>query len=189
MDQPNFQELLRIVNEGAEEDKRNCSLGLFVSEYLRDEEDVEKATNEVEELIVKKPVVAISRFIEDNEVFYNIELRFRSYDDADYKQVWALLARFADKAKREAMMLEADAPPEKLTVFSFTIVPDVYNGKYYFYVHMPFTEFIQRTENAFDKTATISFLCDEAGFQGLIADDEVVDPRSIEDEVRFEAGL
>lgn len=189
MDQPNFQELLRIVNEGAKENKRNCSLGLFVSEYLRDEEDAEKATNEVEDLVVRKPAVAINRLVEDNEVYYSIELRFHSYDDADYKQVWALLARFADKAKREAMMLDDAAPPEKLTVFSMTIVPDAYNGKYYFYVHMPYTEFIQRTENAFDKTATISFLCDEVGFQGLIADDADVDPRAIEDEVRMEVGL
>ena len=67
MDQPNFQELLRIVNEGAEEDKRNCSLGLFVSEYLRDEDDVEKATNEVEELIVKKPVVNSTKKVGRND--------------------------------------------------------------------------------------------------------------------------
>ena len=51
---------------------------------------------------------------------------------------------------------------------------------------MPFPETISRTENAFDGSAVVSFICEDKGFGMMTSDDDMIDRRSIEREVEQE---
>lgn len=175
-----FKDLLDHINKERNGSKTNCSVGLFVNDYYED------TSKEIENLIVKKPVVGISSFTEDNEVYYNINFQFKSYNDADYKQMWKFICKFVDKAKNESACLERGDTLEKIAGLTVTIVPEKYKGKYFVNIHLPYPETFSRTENAFDTSANISFICNDEGFQVLQSDDDVINPRSIEREVEQE---
>lgn len=179
-EQVTFKEILDYINSGVETAKANCSIGLFVSDYY------EETVKEIDNFIVKKPVVAISSFVEQNELYYNVSFRFKSYNDADYKQMWKFVCKFATKAKSESERLIAGESLEKVSVLSVSIVPEKYNGKYFAYINMPLYETLSCTEDAFSGTAEISFICEEKSFGLMYADDDVIDRRSVEQEAEQE---
>lgn len=178
--EPTFKELLKLINKGAEYGKPNCSIGLFISEYHDDK------VKEHDNFVVKKPVVNISTFLEDNELYYNVEFCFKSYEDVDYKQMWKYLCKYTDLMKRERESLEAGKELDKLLVLSVSILPEIYKGKYSIYINMPLLETISCSINAFDKSAVISFVCTEEGFGALKSDDDIIDRHSIEREAEQE---
>lgn len=175
-----FKELLEHINNEHTDGRANCSIGLFVVEHS------DETQKEIENFIVKKPIVSISSFAENNEWYYNVGFYFKSYNDADYKQMWKFLCRFVDKTKNEALRIEDGEVLEKITVLSISIIPDKFKGKYFVNVHMPFAETISRSEDAYDGTANISLICSEESLQALLSDDDIIDPRSIELEVESE---
>lgn len=176
----NFKEILENINSGLEENKPNCSIGLFVKDYY------EETTKDVAEFIVKKPMVKISSFVEDNELFYSISFHFKSFNDSDYKQLWKIICNFIEKSKREGERLTAGETLEKVSGLSVSVVPEKYNGKYFAYINMPYSETFSRRENAFDGTAEITFFCEEGSFGILSCDDDMIDRRSIEREAEQE---
>lgn len=178
--EPNFKELLAHINSAADDGKANSVFGLFVSEYY------DETVKEVDSLSLKKPIINISSFIEENEVYYNVEFCFKSYEDADFKQMWKFICKYMDKARVERRLLEEDAKLEKISVLSISILPELYKGKYFVYVNMPLLDTISCTMNAFDKTATISMLCADESLDALESDDDMIDRRSIEREVEQE---
>ena len=113
-----FKELLDHINSGAEKNKSNCSIGLFLSDYYED------SIKENKNLILKKPVVAISSFTEDNELYYSVSFYFKSFNDVDYKQFWRFICNFTEKAKAEERLQVSGETLEKMSVFSVSIVPD-----------------------------------------------------------------
>lgn len=183
---PTFNELLECINSGKDQRKANCSVGFFISEYSCGAEDSAQSGRDVDNFIVRKPIVSISSFLESNELFYDVRFQFRSFNDADYKQMWKLICRFAEKTKREAECLNAGEVLDKVTALAVSIVPEIYRGKYFLLVNMPFSELISRSENAFDGTAEISLICDEESLGALMADDDVIDRRYIEAEAEDE---
>lgn len=183
---PTFKELLDCINKGSQNGKANCTLGVFANEYFDGVENEAEAFKEIDNLIIKKPIVEISSFIEDNEIYYNVRFCFRSYNDSDYKQLWKFICRHAEKAKREADQIEAGETISKVTMLSLSIIPDQYHGKHFAYINMPFWETITCSENAFDKSVVISLLCNDGSFAALSADDDLVDRRSVEREVEQE---
>lgn len=178
--EPTFKELLDYINGGADEAKANCSLGLFISDYY------EENVKEVDNFVVKKPIVNISSFVDENELFYNVSFYFKSYDDIDFKQMWKFICRYANKVRVERQQLDAGKELEKVSGLSVSIIPEIYQGKYFAYINIPFVETMSCTENAFDKTAVISFICNEESFGILSSDDDLIDRRSIEREVEQE---
>ena len=182
---PTFKELLDHINSAAKERKANCFVGFFVTEYKRTESPEAEVGpgNEVDSFHVKKPVIEISSFTMDNDLFYEVNFHFKSYNDSDYKQLWKFLCRYAEKVKRESEELEAGAQLDKAAILSISIVPEKFRGKYFVYINMPFIDMATCSENAYDKTAKISFICAEESLSGAIADDDVIDPRSIAREV------
>lgn len=174
-----FKEILNYVNH-EHNNKANCSIGLFVNVYS------DEGSQEIDQLIVKKPIVAISSFMEDNEVYYDIGFQFKSYNDADYKQLWKFICKYAEKAKNENRRMESGEVLEKVTILTMSILPDKYNGKYFVNVDVPYAETFVRSENAYDDTASISFVCNDENFQILRSDDDMIDPRSIEREAEQE---
>lgn len=183
---PTFNELLECINAGEEQGKANCAVGFFISEYAKGADETADVVRDIDNFIVKKPVVSISSFLEDNQIYYDVRFRFRSCHDADYKQMWKLICKFAEKARREAEFMSGGAVLDKVTALAVSIVPDVYKGKYFVFINMPFTELISRNENAFDGSAEICLICDEESLGGLMADDDVIDRRYIEAEVEAE---
>lgn len=178
--EPTFKELISHINSAAEQSKPNCSLGLFISEYF------DEAVKEIDNFVVKKPIVNISSFIEDNEVFYNVEFCFKSYNDVDFKQMWKFICKYIDKARAERELLENGSETEKISILSVTILPELYKGKYSIYINMPLLETVSCSINAYDKTAVISLICNEESFGVLASDDDIIDRRSIEREVEQE---
>lgn len=174
-----FKDILDHINHG-HNDRANCSIGLFVSDYS------ESGSQETERFIVKKPIVAISSFAEDNEMYYEINFRFKSYNDADYKQIWKFICKYAEKAKGESNRMDSGESLEKISILTVSVVPDRYNGKYFVTIDAPFAETFERFENAYDGTASISFVCKDENFQILRSDDDMIDPRSIEREAEQE---
>ena len=71
-------------------------------------------------------------------------------------------------------------------MLSLSIIPDQYHGKHFAYINMPYWEMISCSENAFDKTAVISLICNDGSFAALSAEEDLVDRRSIEREVEKE---
>jgi len=175
-----FKDVLDLINHAQDNDRANCSIGLFVSDYF------EETSQETDQFIVKKPIVFISSFTEDNEVYYDINFRFKSYNDADYKQIWKFICKYAEKAKSESNRMENGESLEKIAILTMSILPDKYNGKYFVNIDMPYAETFERSENAYDGTASISFVCKDENFQILCSDDDVIDPRSIEREAEQE---
>ena len=175
--EPSFKELLAHINSAAENQKANCVFGLFVSEYY--DENVKELKN----LTIKKPIINISSFIEENEVYYNVEFRFKSYNDADFKQMWKFICNYCETAQHERFLAGNGEKLDKVTLLSLSILPDLYKGKYYIYINMPLLETISCTTNAFDKTTVISILCTDESLNALVADEDVIDRRSIEREV------
>ena len=175
-----FRTILDHINKSMEDNRANCSIGFFITDNYVDR------SVDVENIVVKKPLITISSFIEDNNLYYNINLRFKSLNDADYKQIWKFICRFVNKAKHEGQRLQAGEDLEKVSSLSVSIVPELYKGKYFALADMPFPEMFTRFENAYDGIAEISFVCEEANFGILSADDDIIDRRSIEQEVMEE---
>lgn len=175
-----FKDVLDCINKEHPIGKANCSIGLFLNEHY------EETSKEVDSFVVTKPVVSISTLTEDNEVYYNISFLFQSYNDADYKQMWKFVCNYAGKAKNETLRLENGETLDKMYVLSLSIIPEKYKGKYFVYIQMPYAETFSRSENAFDLSASISFICHDKSFQIMSADDDVIDPLSIEREVEQE---
>ena len=178
--------LLDCINEGMETDKVNCSIGLFMNDCYAEAENEEDAIKVYDSLMFKKPMISISSFIEDNELFYEVVFKFNSYEDADYKRMWNFLCQLSDKVKRERELFLAKRELEKMTSLSVSILPDQYDGKYFVFINMPLYETISTSVNAWDRSATISLICDEESLAGLIADDDLIDPQLIEREVEEE---
>lgn len=174
-----FKDVLNYINH-AHNNKANCSIGLFVSDYYEDK------SQETDQLIVKKPIISISSFTEDNEVYYDISFRFKSYNDADYKQIWKFICKYAERAKNESHRLEGGETLEKFAILSASIIPDQYNGKYFVNIDLPYAETFVRSENAYDGAASISFVCKDENFQIMRSDDDMIDPRSVEREAEQE---
>lgn len=183
---PTYKEIIDCINNPPDEGKANCSLGFFVREYFAESESEAEDSREVDSLYIKKPVVKISSFMEDQEVFHDIQFVFRSFNDSDYKQLWTFLCKFGEKTKRQGDLLAAGNTLNKAIALSASILPDQYSGKYYVHIAMPFTETISRTENAFDKSAVISFICPDVGFGAFVSDDDLVDRAQLNSEVLFE---
>lgn len=180
---PTFKELLDVINSASESNKANCTIGLFANEYMDAPEGENGGIREIDSLIFKKPVVAITSALEDNEIYYTVQFSFCSCNDSDYKQMWKFLCRHAERAKREADLLAADKKLDKVIALTLSILPDEYRGKYFVYVNMPFWEGISCTESAFDKSAVISLICNDESLMAMESDDDMVDQRSIEREV------
>lgn len=178
--EPTFKELLAHINSAADDLKANCSIGLFVSDYY------DETVKEVDSFVVKKPIINISSFLDENELFYTIQFCFKSYDDVDFKQMWKFICKYTEKAKSEREYLNSGKELEKISVLSISILPDMYKGKYSVYANMPLLETISCTTNAFDKSAVISVICTDEGFNALAADEDIIDRRSIEREVENE---
>lgn len=178
--EPTFKDLIAHINSAAEDFKANCSLGLFVSDYY------DETVKEVDNFVVKKPVVNISSFAEENEIYYNVSFCFKSYDDVDFKQMWKFICKYTDKARSERELLQDGKELEKLSVLSISILPDLYKGKYSVYINMPLYETMSCSINAYDKSAVISVICDEESFGALASDEDIIDRRSIEREVEQE---
>lgn len=174
-----FKDVLDYINH-AHNNKANCSIGLFVSDYF------DGGSQETDQFMAKKPIVSISSFTEDNEVYYDINFQFKSFNDADYKQIWKFICKYAEKAKSESKRMDSGESLEKIAILTITLIPDKYNGKYFVNIDMPYAETFVRSENAYDGTASISWICKDENFQILSADDDMIDPRSIEHEAEQE---
>ena len=183
---PDFYELLDVINSGSKDMKANCEIGLFAVECFKDAKTEEEAEREINNFFVKKPIVDIRSFMDDNRIYYNLSFAFRSFDDSDYKQMKRFLCRYCEKAIVEAKMLEEKRDLEKITSLRISIIPEVYQGKYFMLMESPYWETISFNEYAFDKSATISFIFDEQDVFGYISDDDMIDRRSIEREVEKE---
>ena len=181
-DEVTFKDVLNYINH-AHNNKANCSIGLFVSDYF--DEDPQNP-QETDRFIVKKPIISISSFTEDNEIYYDIGFQFKSYNDADYKQFWKFICKYAEKAKSESDRIENGESLEKMAILTISVIPDEYHGKYFLNIDMPYAETFLRSENAYDGTASISLVCKDENFQILRSDDDMIDPRSIEREVEQE---
>lgn len=178
--EPNFNELMELINGGTD-GRANCSVGLFVGEAAPDD-----SVNEKDNFIVKKPIVNISPFVEENKLYYSVEFLFKSYDDTDYKQMWKFLCRHVEDVKRARQVLESGRKLESFPVLSISVIPDEYNGKYFAFINMPYDETLTRTEDAYEKAASISIFCEAEDFSLLVSDDDIVDKRGIEREVESE---
>ena len=183
--EPTFKELLDHINSSAENSKANCSLGLFVNEFSKDDVSWEDG-KVLESFAVKKPAIQISTEVDNNDLFYNVNFIFNSYNDADYKQLWAFITRYVDKARKQEARLSAGEELESVIALTISIIPEKYYGKYCVWINIPFIDMISRTEFAFEKSAVISFLCDESSLGAQRCDDDMVDRRSIEQEVARE---
>lgn len=174
-----YKDILDYINH-AHNNRANCSIGLFVSDYF------DETSQETDRFIVKKPIISISSFTEDNEVYYDIGFHFKSYNDADYKQIWKFICKYVEKAKSESIRMEKGENLEKISILTISVMPDKYNGKYFVNIDMPYAETFVRSENAYDGTASISLVCKDENFQILCSDDDMIDPRSIEREAEQE---
>lgn len=177
---PTFKELVDHINSSVVERKANCSVGFFVTEYKKTDDSEPDPGKEVDSFNVKKPAINISSFIHDNEIYFEVSFYFNSYNDSDYKQMWKFLCRHADKVKREAERAEAGDELDRASILSVSIVPEKFRGKYFVYINMPFIDTVSCTENAYDKSVKVSFFCPEEGLSGAVADDDIIDRRSIE---------
>lgn len=183
---PTFEDLLNVINGGSEDMKANCQIGLFAVEYMKDAQTENDAEQEVNHCFLRKPVVLLEAFAEQNKLYYEARFVFRSCDDSDYKQMKNFICRYANTARAERRMLEDGRDLHKLTSLRMSIIPEKYHGKYYLTLDDPYWETVSFTELPFDQGATISFILAEDGVAGYIADDDVIDPRAIQREIDSE---
>lgn len=183
---PDFNELLDEINSGLEHMKANCEIGLFAVECFNGARNEAEAEQEINNFFVRKPVVSISSFIEENKIYYNLKFVFQSYDDTDYKQMKRFLSRYTEKAVVEARMLQEGKVLDKITSIRISIIPEAYNGKYFLTLEAPYWETISFSEYPYDKSAAVSFVFDEQDVIGYIADDDMINRVSIEREVELE---
>ena len=179
------RDIIDAINGFDETGKPKTSFGIFF-ENLKVSDDTHVSKNSI---VIEKPEIDLFSFSdEEGNIYYKVSFLYKSVKDEDFKQQWALLQAFCLDAN---MVTEENIDSlEYLPVLTISLVPKKYGGEFFalgrFTVGSTFIETIEKTEKAFDDSVSISIVFGEDEFEFMSTDPDMIDARSIENEVEAE---
>lgn len=166
------KQILDAIVGTNKEGKKKTTIGLVYEMWNEDGSDELN-----DQLIISKPIINVSRFTENNEIYYCFEFNFKSNRDEDYKKMWFFLDRFARDS------FEVKEEDTKVPGLTMTIIPDEFKGEYFVLASIPLVELIEKTEHAGFKNASISMYFEESTVKFLQNDPDTYNASILQQEI------